>query len=141
MPTARDLTDSARPSVHVSIDVPDLAAGLAFYGEVFGFEETTRPFATMAILDANNLTVCMHEKATGSTPAPGAADRRHYQRHWTPVHLDFHVRDIDAVLDRLRAYGGVVETEYRADGRKPVAFCCDPFGNGLCVIGERGTAR
>jgi extradiol dioxygenase family protein len=50
----------ARPSVHLSIDVPDLEAGLRFYREVFGFVETARPFPTMAILDANNVSVCMH---------------------------------------------------------------------------------
>jgi predicted enzyme related to lactoylglutathione lyase len=134
LPDPRDPAE--RPSVHVSIDVPDLEAGVAFYGEVFGFVETARPFATMAVLDANNLSVCMQQKAKGSAPAPGTEERRHYERHWTPVHLDFHVKDLDAALERLRAHGGVVETEFRDRGPRPVAFCSDPFGNGFCVIGE-----
>ena len=41
----------ARATVNVSIDVPDLEAGLQFYASVFGFAETARPFPTMAILD------------------------------------------------------------------------------------------
>jgi predicted enzyme related to lactoylglutathione lyase len=127
----------ARPSVHVSIDVPELEAGLRFYGAVFGFVETARPFPTMAILDANNLTVCMHEKAAGSRPAPSGPDTRRYERHWTPVHLDLHVQDFDAVLDAVRAHGGAIENEFRSHGPKPAAFCSDPFGNGFCVIGER----
>jgi predicted enzyme related to lactoylglutathione lyase len=117
--------------------VPSLAQGLAFYERVFGFVETARPFPTMAILDANNVTVCMHEKAAGSKPSPSGADVRRYERHWTPVHLDLHVADLDDALGRLREAGGAVEAEFRSHGPKPVAFCCDPFGNGFCIIGER----
>ena len=133
-PEARSI---AWPSVHLSIDVPNLEAGLRFYGNVFGFREKARPFPTMAILDANNLTVCMHEKAAGTKSSPGASDVRRYERHWTPVHVDVHVEDLDAALEKLRAEGGLVETEFRTEGPMPVAFCSDPFGNGFCVIGER----
>lgn len=127
----------ARPSVHVSIDVPDLEQGLRFYGSVFGFSEISRPFPTMAILDANNVTVCMHEKASGTKSSSGGADERRYERHWTPVHMDLHVADLDAVLVQVRAGGGVVENEFRTEGPRSAAFCSDPFGNGFCVIGQR----
>lgn len=130
-------THTARPSVHLSIDVPNLEAGLRFYGNVFGFIEKSRPFPTMAILDAQNLTVCMHEKAAGTTSSAGGSDVRRYERHWTPVHLDLHVPDLDAVLEKIRAEGGLIENEFRTQGPRPVAFCSDPFGNGFCVIGER----
>lgn len=127
---------AARPKVHVSIDVPDLEAGLRFYGEVFGFVEKARPFPTMAILDANNVSVCMHEKAAGTKSSSVGSEGRRYERHWTPVHLDLHVDDFDAVLSKVRAHGGGVENEFRTQGPKPAAFCSDPFGNGFCVIGE-----
>lgn len=126
-----------RPSVHVSIDVPDLDAGLRFYTSVFGFVETARPFPAMAILDANNVTVCMHQKSAGTTPSPGSPDTRRYERHWTPVHLDLHVPDFDAALSKVRAGGGAIENEFRTQGPRPVAFCSDPFGNGFCVLGPR----
>ncbi len=126
----------ARPRVNVSIDVPDLDSGVHFYARVFGFIESSRPFPTMALLDANNLTVCMHQKVQGTKSSSGSAAQRHYERHWTPVHLDLHVHDIDAVLSRVRAEGGSVENEFRTQGPKPVAFCSDPFGNGFCIIGE-----
>jgi predicted enzyme related to lactoylglutathione lyase len=127
---------AARPSVNVSIDVPDLGAGLAFYAGVFGFVESARPFPTMAVLDANNVMVCMHEKAAGTAPSPGGADLRRYGRHWTPVHLDLHVGDFDTALERVKAHGGRIESEYRTQGPMPTAFCSDPFGNGFCVIGD-----
>lgn len=131
------MPNDARPSVHVSIDVPSLDDGLRFYCSVFGFIEMSRPFPTMAVLDANNVTVCMHEKAAGTKSSTGGADVRRYERHWTPVHLDLHVSDIHAALAKLRAEGGVVENEFLTEGPKPAAFCGDPFGNGICVIGER----
>jgi len=130
---------SSRPSVNVSIDVPDLAAGLHFYSAVFGFVETARPFESMAVLDANNVTVCMHAKPAGTKSSSAGSELRRYERHWTPVHLDLHVRDFDAVLAKVRAEGGTIENEYRTEGPMPAAFCSDPFGNGFCVIGERVT--
>lgn len=130
-----------RPTVNVSIDVPDLERGLRFYREVFGFLEKARPFPGMAIVDANNITVCIHEKPAGTKSSSVGEATRHYDRHWTPVHLDLHVRDFDAVLEKVRAEGGAVEVEFRDQGPKPVGFCSDPFGNGFCVIGERTTER
>ena len=126
----------ARPSVHVSIDVPEIEEGLRFYGSVFGFVEVARPFSTMAILDANNVTVCMHAKSAGTKPSPDGADVRRYERHWTPVHVDLHVQDFDGVLGKVRAEGGIIEMEFREQRPMPTAFCSDPFGNGFCVIGE-----
>lgn len=137
--TQRNPGEGPRPSIHVSIDVPNLENGIRFYGRVFGFVEIARPFPTMAVLDANNVTVCMHEKAGGSQSSPGGDEVRRYERHWTPVHLDFHVSDFDALLTKVRTESGAVESEFRTQGPKPVAFCSDPFGNGFCVIGERAT--
>ncbi len=125
-----------RPLVHLSIDVPDLEEGLRFYARVFGFVETARPFPTMAVLDANNVSVCMHEKRSGTEASTAGSDRRRYERHWTPVHMDLHVSDVDAVLARVRDEGGAVELEFREHGPVPVAFCSDPFGNGFCVLGS-----
>ena len=126
----------ARTRVNVSIDVPDLEAGLRFYAAVFGFVEKARPFPTMAVVDANNVTVCMHAKPAGTKSSTAGSEHRRYERHWTPVHLDFDVPELAAVLAKVRAAGGVVENEFRNQGPSPVAFCSDPFGNGFCVIGE-----
>ena len=128
------MSEQRRATVHFSIDVPELDAGLRFYTRVFGFAEKARPFPTMAVLDAGGATVCLHAKPAGTRPAVGSPDVRRYDRHWTPVHLDFHVADLDAALARGRAEGGTVEQEYRDVGPMPVAFCADPFGNGFCVL-------
>lgn len=124
-----------RPTVHVSIDVPDLTAGLAFYGRAFGLREVARPFPTMAVCDGNNVTVCLHQKAEGTASSGEDTPPRRYDRHWTPVHLDLHVPDFDAALTAVRDAGGTVEREFHGTGPRPAAFCADPFGNGFCVIG------
>ena len=121
-------------TVNLSIDVPDLESGLAFYTTVFGFSETSRPFKEMAVVNAGNLTICIHEKPDGSTPSPQTVEVRRYSRHWTPVHPDFHVDNFDEVLEIAKANGAGVEQLFKIPGRKSVAFCSDPFGNGFCLI-------
>lgn len=122
--------------IGLTIDVPDLAPGLAFYGAVFGLEEVARPHPAYAILaHPDGARLGLMAQAAGTVPAPGAAPRD-YARHWTPVHADFHVAAFDTTLAALRTAGGTVEAEHRLPGRPPVAFCADPFGNGLCVIGS-----
>ena len=66
---------------------------------------------------------------------PSGAITRDYQRHWTPIHLDFHVGDIDTVVKRAVAAGGKLDREIQ---RKPeggaIANLSDPSGNGIDVV-------
>lgn len=119
----------------VTIDVPDLAQGVAFYGGVFGLSEAARPIPTYAILQGNGLRLGLMEKAPGSRPTAAAGPVRDYARHWTPVHLDVHVDDLAATRAAVIAAGGSVEADHTAPGRPAVAFCADPFGHGFCLIG------
>ncbi|WP_425594696.1 VOC family protein [Qipengyuania proteolytica] len=122
-------------AVNLSIDVPDLEAGILFYKLVFGFLETSRPLPIMAVLDAGNLSICLHEKAQGSHSSASSTDLRRYDRHWTPVHLDIHLEDFESCLKSIKRAGGAVESVYRTQAPRSVAFCSDPFGNGFCVLG------
>jgi hypothetical protein len=76
--TRREAREDVRATIHLSIDVPDLKAGLQFYQTVFGFVENARPFPSMAILDANNVTLCMHEKAAGTKSSLCEGEARRY---------------------------------------------------------------
>jgi hypothetical protein len=66
--------------------------------------------------------------------------RRRYERHWTPVHVDFHVDDFEKVLERVLSAGAKCEQRFDGGEHSPIAFCSDPFGNGFCVIGKRPSA-
>ena len=76
-------------------------------------------------------------KKAGS-PATAGGARRTYERHWTPVHVDFVVDDVDAVVARAVAAGATIEeaAEETAFGR--IAVLADPFGHGLCIVSFRG---
>ena len=70
-------------------------------------------------------------------PATGSDDVRRYERHWTPVHVDFSVDDFEEVLQRVLDAGAKCEQKFAGGEHAPVAFLSDPFGNGFCVIGRR----
>ena len=120
----------------VSIDVPSLDDGLAFYRDALGLAEIARPVAAYAVLQCGEATRGLIARAAGSKPAKGSDDVRRYERHWTPVHIDFHVEDFEGCLARAVSAGAKIEQKYAIDGRPPIAFCSDPFGNGFCIIGS-----
>ena len=120
--------------VSLSIDVPDLARGVAFYCEAFGFVKKLEPMPGVTVLQGDGIDLCILEKAAGSRPSPDTEDRRRYERHWTPVHLDFHVDDLHAALARVEALGAKREQVFEHPEHGSAAFCCDPFGNGFCLL-------
>ena len=60
--------------------------------------------------------------------------RRRYQRHWSPVHLDVVVDDVEAALARAVAAGATPEGEIRTGAWGRIVTVADPFGHGLCLI-------
>lgn len=121
----------------VTIDVPRLDEGLKFYQEALGLVEVARPVPTYAVLACGAAQLGLIEKPPGTRPAMGSDDVRRYERHWTPVHIDFHVDDFAAVLARALAAGAKLEQKFDGGAHPPAAFCSDPFGNGFCIIGPR----
>jgi predicted enzyme related to lactoylglutathione lyase len=121
--------------VTVSIDVPSIEEGIAFFGDVFGLVETARPHPGFAMLTSGEVNIGLLAKPAGSSPAKGSSDVRRYERHWTPVHVDFRVEDFEATLERAVEKGARSEQVHRVAGFPPVAFCSDPFGHGFCIVG------
>jgi predicted enzyme related to lactoylglutathione lyase len=124
-------------SVSVSVDVPSLEEGLRFYGEAFGFTKSAEPFPGVAVLSAGEAKLLLLAKVPGSSPSPHSDEKRHYDRHWTPVHIDFHVDDFKGSLAKALAAGARQERLFDDPGRPAVAFCSDPFGHGFCLIENR----
>jgi len=85
----------------VNIDVPDRLAAERFYVEAFGLTPTRR-FGSLGVeLSGWASPVYLLEKPLGSIGA--AAQPRDYARHWSPIHLDVVVDDIDSALEVARA--------------------------------------
>jgi len=116
----------------VNIDVPDLKRAEAFYVAALGLTPTRRFGQGGVELSGLPGRLYLLEKPEGSI---GAGDQpRRYDRHWTPVHLDVVVDDLDAALDRALQAGAIVEQPPRTEVWGQIALLADPFGHGLCLI-------
>ena len=120
--------------IEVCIDVPDLARGIRFYADAFGFAKTAEPYPGVAVLRSGKTYLTLLEKGERSKPSPSTQDVRHYDRHWTPVHLDFHVDDFKTALDKAIRAGAIKEQSFDNPEHGSIAFCADPFGNGFCIL-------
>lgn len=116
----------------VNIDVPDLAAAERFYVAAFGLTPTRRFGAEVVELSGWPARLHLLQKAEGSVGAD--AELRRYTRHWSPVHLDVVVDDIEAALARALAAGATPEGEIRTAAWGRIVTLADPFGHGLCLI-------
>jgi lactoylglutathione lyase len=118
----------------VNVDVDDLERGVAFFASAFGLRRGRRLGPQAAELLGASAPIYLLEKPAGSAPYAGAPERRRYGRHWTPVHLDFVVEDVDAAVRRAEAAGARVEGEIESHAWGRIAYGSDPFGHGFCLL-------
>jgi lactoylglutathione lyase len=117
-----------------NIDVDDVTVATDFYCRALNLT-VGRRFGNSGIeLLGASSAIYLLEKRAGSSPcrAPGSA--RMYSRHWTPVHLDFVVPDIDEACERARAAGATPEGAINTHAWGRIAVFSDPFGHGFCLI-------
>ena len=119
-------------TVLINVDVPDLERGVAFYAQAFGLTVTRRFGEDGAEMSGWPVPLYLLRNAQGSTGAPGG--KRTYERHWTPLHMDVVVEDIDAAISRVTEAGAVIERPVRANVWGKIAVLSDPFGHGFCLI-------
>jgi lactoylglutathione lyase len=122
----------------VNIDVPDLDAAAAFYVEAFGFRVGRRMSSAGVELLGAGAPVYLLPKPEGSPVAETTGARRSYERHWTPVHLDLAVPDVEAARARALAAGATAEGEISDHVWGRMARLADPHGHGVCLIEFRG---
>ncbi|NYS14840.1 GNAT family N-acetyltransferase [Achromobacter xylosoxidans] len=118
----------------VNIDVPDLEAAIDFYSRAFGLALHRRLGATGAEMLGAPAPIYLLQKAAG-TPAAGAVRQpRDYARHWTPVHLDVVVDEVDDAVARAVAAGARLEDPAVSHDWGRIAHLSDPFGHGICIM-------
>ena len=116
----------------LNIDVPDIAAAERFYIAAFGLQPGRRFGEDFVELLGWPAPVYLLQKPAGS---PGAgSDLRRYDRHWTPIHPDIVVENLDAALASATAAGAVIEAPPRQARYGRIAMLADPFGHGFCLI-------
>lgn len=120
----------------VNIDVPDLAAAERFYTRAFGLTASRRFGDDALELSGAAVPIYLLTQPAGSTGA--ARSRRDYARHWSPLHCDVVVIDLDAALSRALAAGAVQEGSIRDTDWGRIVQLADPFGHGWCLLQFRG---
>ena len=118
----------------VNIDVDHLAEAVSFYTAAFGLRIGRRFGDAGVELLGSSAPIYLLIKADGSPPAKTTGDRRSYARHWTPVHLDFVVDDIDDAVQRAITAGAALEEPVATQPWGRLALMADPFGHGFCFV-------
>ncbi len=123
----------------VNIDVDDLERGTRFYCDAIGLR-VGRRFDGWTELVGAPAPLYLLPKPAGSEVSPASGQKRDYARHWTPVHLDFTVPDIEVAVQRALAAGATRESETTTHAYGLQVLLADPFGNGFCFLqmNERG---
>lgn len=120
-------------SLLVNIDVEDLERATEFYCAALGLRVGRRFDGSIELLGESAAIYLLHSEA-GSRASPASDDVRHYERHWTPVHLDFAVPELESALARAKAAGASVESAIETHPWGRIARLADPFGNGFCLL-------
>ena len=122
------------PDLLINIDVPDIAAGEAFYTSALGLHVGRRFGSDFVELLGAPAPIYLLKKADGTSIGPAGGDTRRYERHWSPIHPDFVVEDMNAAIERVIAAGAVQEGETCDAPYGRLAMFADPFGHGFCLI-------
>lgn len=76
---------------------------------MLGFAEVWWPLPSQGMVREGDVQLLLFEHSEGSLPHPEPALPCRYSRHWTPVHLDFHLADVASAGDRAVAVGATCE--------------------------------
>ncbi len=121
--------------LEITIDVDDLDRAVQFYCGGLGLTLVERnPNWAWVELNGQNFWLCAFEAG------PHDNVTRDFRRHWTPIHPDFIVDDVDKAVERALAAGGRVEGEIRRNYPEPIgcrsdiANLSDPAGNGVDLL-------
>jgi len=99
-----------KPKISINIDVPDLEKGVAFYAAAVGLVPVHRLGNFAVEMSGAQAPVFLLQKAAATPAFTGATVGRDYARHWTPVHLDFLVDEIEGALGLAVSVGAYAES-------------------------------
>ncbi len=121
--------------LEITIDVDDLNRAVEFYCGGLGLILVEHN-PDWARLEFNGQTFWLCPFAAG----PHGTITRDFRRHWTPIHPDFIVDDIDKAVELALAAGGRLDGEIRRNEPEPIgcrsdiANLSDPAGNGVDLL-------
>jgi uncharacterized glyoxalase superfamily protein PhnB len=115
-----------------NIDVDDLGKAIRFYQAAFGLK-VGRSFGASGVEMLGGATpIWLLVKGAGTRASSTAAQVRSYERHWTPVHLDFVVEEIESAVQAAVSAVARLEAHISEAAWGKLAQLADPFGHGFC---------
>jgi predicted enzyme related to lactoylglutathione lyase len=126
------------PDLLVNIDVDDLEKAIRFYTLAFGLHVGRRFGAEAVEILGAPSAIYLLAKRQGTGAWPGGTAVRDYRRHWSPIHLDFVVNNLEAAVTRAKEAGAVLEEPIGEHKWGRMAMMADPFGHGFCFVTFRG---
>jgi predicted enzyme related to lactoylglutathione lyase len=120
--------------VHAYIEVDELARGLEFYCGGLGLELKRRLSPRWVELNGANVPIFLLADRPPVAELGKKKAVRSFERHWTPVHLDFIVTDLDQRVARLTGLGATLDRDVQTRDYGRIANMADPFGNGFDLI-------
>ena len=118
----------------VNIDVDDLEKAVRFYGSAFGLKVGRHLGAFGVEMLGSSAPIYLLVKSPKTPTSGTASQQRSYERHWTPVHLDFVVEDIARSVERAISAGAKLEQPLALHKWGKLALMADPFGHGFCFV-------
>jgi predicted enzyme related to lactoylglutathione lyase len=120
--------------VLINVDVDDLDRAAQFYEAAFGLKVGRRFGADGVEMLGSSAPIYLLVKAAGTAACSTTTQRRHYGRHWTPVHLDFVVEEIESAVRQAVDAGARLESTVSTHKWGRLALMVDPFGHGFCFV-------
>jgi len=118
----------------VNIDVDSLEKAIHFYRAACDLKVGRRFGASGVEMLGSSAAIYLLAKMDGTQVSSLTAQRRTYDRHWTPVHLDFVVEEIESAVQKAISVGARLEASIATHKWGRLALIADPFGNGFCYV-------
>jgi predicted enzyme related to lactoylglutathione lyase len=96
--------------VLINVDVDDLDEATHFYETAFGLKIGRRFGVDGVEMLGSSAPIYLLIKAEGTAASSVTHLRRSYGRHWTPVHLDFVVEEIELAVRQAVDAGARLES-------------------------------
>src|SRR4026207_639168 len=118
----------------VNLDVDDLDKAIHFYSSAFALKVGRRFGAVAVEMLGSTAPIYLLVKSPRTPASDTTQQLRNYQRHWTPVHLDFVVDEIEAAVERAVSAGAFLEQPIATHKWGKLALMAGPFGHGVCFF-------
>ena len=118
----------------VNLDVDNLEKAIRFYSSALGLKVGRRFGAFGVEMLGSSAPIYLLVKSPGTPASDTTSQRRSYERHWMPAHLDFVVEEIEPAVQKAVSAGAQLEKAIATHKWGKLALMADPFGHGFCFV-------